>query len=281
MALSPEDEPVELGLEQRARFVGVLVRRVVQLQRSVEQGLHSLSSIGTPEALFASLVANAPAQPFVTYYDEATGERSELSAKSLANWVAKTHFLLGDELGLGVGDSAFISLPAHWISVPALLGVLTAGLSIGPAAEASAAFVAPSTVSDARGVPDVYCISPESAAFGLREDVPDGAQDYVLAVRPQPDAWLSVHSPGSASDACWDELSRGEVVELARSRARELGMADGARVLTARQWAGPADWIDTLLAPLAVGGSVVYVQNAADDSVLERRASQERAGLIV
>jgi len=62
--------------------------------------------LSTPEALFASLMKSAPAQPFVTYYDEASGERSELSAKSLANWVAKTHFLLTDELGLGVGDSA-------------------------------------------------------------------------------------------------------------------------------------------------------------------------------
>jgi hypothetical protein len=48
-------------------------------------------------------------------------------------------------------------------------------------------------------------------------------------------------------------------------------------VLSTREWQGPADWIDTLLAPLAVGGSVVYVRNCADPAVLERRAGQERA----
>ena len=73
----------------------------------------------TPEALFDRLLADDPGRPFVTYYDEASGERSELSRKSLANWVAKTHFLLQDELGLGVGDTALIALPPHWISVPA------------------------------------------------------------------------------------------------------------------------------------------------------------------
>ena len=237
--------------------------------------------MSTPEALFASLVAAASSQPFVTYYDEATGERSELSAKSLANWVAKTHFLLTDELGLGVGDSALIALPAHWISVPALLGVLSAGLAVSESAtSASAAFVTPSTASRAEGVPDVFCIAPESAAFGLRGEVPPGAQDYVLAVRPQPDAWASVHSSASADDDCWAGLSRGEVVDLARASAGELGLAAGARVLTARDWRGPEDWVDTLLAPLAVGGSVVYVRNATDDAVLARRADQERATLL-
>ena len=53
----------------------------------------------TLEQSFDQLLARAPGQPFVTYYDEATGERTELSVKSLANWVAKTHFLLLDELG--------------------------------------------------------------------------------------------------------------------------------------------------------------------------------------
>src|SRR3954451_8854007 len=99
----------------------------------------------TPEQQFARLLAADPGRPFVPYYDEHTGERSELSAKSLANWVVKTHHLLGDELGLGVGDTALLALPAHWISVPILLGCLTAGLELTAAGEADVAFVSPST----------------------------------------------------------------------------------------------------------------------------------------
>src|ERR1700712_3345308 len=111
----------------------------------------------TPEQLFGELLAAEPGRPFITYYDEASGERSELSVKSLANWVAKTHFLLIDELGLGAGDSAFIDLPAHWISVPAVLGCLTAGLALtDDPAGAAVAFVQPSTVDAAAGIPDVY-----------------------------------------------------------------------------------------------------------------------------
>src|SRR3954463_16780355 len=116
----------------------------------------------TPEQQFARLLAADPGRPFVTYYDESSGERSELSAKSLANWVAKTHHLLGDELGLGVGDTAVLALPAHWISVPILLGCLTAGLELTASGEADVAFVAPSTAAAASGSPDAFAIAPET-----------------------------------------------------------------------------------------------------------------------
>ena len=53
----------------------------------------------------------------MTYYGDGSHDRAELSARSLANWVAKTHFLLTDELGLGRGNIAYVDLPAHWISV--------------------------------------------------------------------------------------------------------------------------------------------------------------------
>ena len=107
----------------------------------------------TPERQFEQLLVTEPSRPFVTYYDERSGERSELSAKSLANWVVKTHHLLGDELGLGVGDTALIALPAHWISVPILLGCLTAGLQLTADGEADVAFVSRETVAAAAGAP--------------------------------------------------------------------------------------------------------------------------------
>jgi uncharacterized protein (TIGR03089 family) len=224
----------------------------------------------TPEQLFSDLLAAEPTRPFVTYYDEATGERSELSVRSLANWVAKTHFLLIDELGLGVGDAALVALPAHWLSVSALLGCLTAGLSLtSDPAQASVAFVAPGTVAAAAGVPDVYSIAP----------APDSA-DYTTAVRPQPDAWSGVQPTAGPADPWFDGRSRGDVVADARARAGELGIGDGARLLSTRDWSGPSDWLDLLVLPVVIAGSVVYVHNAADD-VIERRMQQERATLRI
>ncbi len=34
-------------------------------------------------------------------------------------------------------------------------------------------------------------LAPDSAAVGFAGSTPDGARDYVTAVRPQPDAWAS------------------------------------------------------------------------------------------
>lgn len=231
----------------------------------------------TPEQRFADLLAANASLPFVSYYDEASGERSELSAKSLANWVAKTHHLLGDELGLGVGDTALIALPAHWISVPAILGCLTAGLRLVSAGDADVAFVAPDTLAAAGSIPDVFAIAPDSAAVGFRGDPPGDALDYVVAVRPQADAWGGVQLRGVDDDPGVDDRTRGGVDAFAAGRAAELGLAAGGRLLTSRAWNSSADWIDAVLAPLAVGGSLVIVRNAADDAVLERRLQQERA----
>ena len=225
----------------------------------------------TPEQLFAHLVASEPSRPFVTYYDEATGERTELSVRSLANWVAKTHYLLLDELGLGVGDTAQLLLPAHWISVPIVLGCLSAGLALDDAS-GDVAFVTAETMAAATvDASDVYVVATERAAAGATT-VPAGTNDYVAAVRPQADAWSGVRLLATDADACLTGLTRGEVVETARA----AGLPAGTRLLTTRDWDGPQSWLDLLLAPLAVGGSLVYVRNAGDEQVVERRVAQER-----
>ena len=64
-----------------------------------------------------------PVGPRITYYDDATGERIELSAVTLANWAAKTGNLLRDELGAGPASRVAILLPAHWQTAAVLFGV--------------------------------------------------------------------------------------------------------------------------------------------------------------
>jgi uncharacterized protein (TIGR03089 family) len=226
----------------------------------------------TPERQFEQLLAAEPSRPFVTYYDEATGERSELSARSLANWVVKTHHLLATELGLGVGDTALIALPAHWISVPVVLGCLTAGLELTAEGPADVAFVAPGTLELAEGAGDAFAIAPASAALGFRGDPPAAAVDYVTAVRPQPDAWPTVHLAAGPDDPAFGGLTRGEVADRAAAQ-----LPAGARLLSTREWRTPEDWLATVLAPVAARGSVVIVANCTDAAVLDRRAEQERA----
>ena len=48
-------------------------------------------------ALLDPLLARDPMGPRITYYDDATGERIELSTVTLANWAAKTANLLRED----------------------------------------------------------------------------------------------------------------------------------------------------------------------------------------
>jgi uncharacterized protein (TIGR03089 family) len=68
----------------------------------------------TPAALLAEALARDPARPLLTFHDHATGERTELSVATFANWVAKTANLLRDELDLPPGARVRVDLPLHW-----------------------------------------------------------------------------------------------------------------------------------------------------------------------
>jgi NADPH-dependent curcumin reductase CurA len=68
-------------------------------------------------------MAADPMGPRITYYDDATGERIELSTVTLANWAAKTGNLLRDEMGAGPSSRVAVLLPAHWQTAAVLLGI--------------------------------------------------------------------------------------------------------------------------------------------------------------
>lgn len=235
--------------------------------------------LSSPESLFADLLAAQPSRPFVSFHDDATGEWAELSTKSAANWVAKTHFLLVDSLGLGVGDCAYVGLPAHWVSVPILLGCWSAGLNVADdPSGADVAFVVPERA--AVDVADVYAVNPQAVARGFAGGPPSGVEDYVLAVRPQPDAWGSVRFGAGPADPAIGGRSRSDVVADGAARARAIGLSAGGRLLSAQPWRGRASWIDAVVAPLCVGASIVLVASDDPDRIA-RHAEQERATAVL
>src|SRR3954468_9574040 len=75
-------------------------------------------------------MARNPAAPLLTFYDDVSGERTELSGTTLANWVAKTANLLQDEFDIGPGSPVAVSLPVHWQTAAVLLGVWSCGAAV-------------------------------------------------------------------------------------------------------------------------------------------------------
>lgn len=230
-----------------------------------------------PEQLFAARLAADPGGPLVTFYDDATGERAELSAKSLANWVAKTHFLLMDELGAGRGDQAFVRLPVHWLAAPILLGCWFAGLEVvTDPAGASVAFgdaESLSALTDPDRLDGAFAVSLLSMA--RPSTPPPGMSDYASSARPMPDKWATVQPQAGPEDPALAGRSRAQLSLAAQQAADELGLGPSGRLLWSSPWSGPQDWITSLLAPLAVGGSVVLVRNP-DPAKAAARAAAER-----
>ncbi|MFJ2759767.1 TIGR03089 family protein [Nocardioides sp. NPDC087217] len=224
-----------------------------------------------PETLARALRTN-PGGPFVTFYDEGSGERQELSTATYANWVAKASGLLLDEHGLERGDSIRIDLPTHWLATVFLGAAWNTGLVVTDSDSPDAVICGPETLSawadDAAKRPTLAC---SLLPFGVRfaDPLPQGVHDVGIEVWGQPDAFTP-WDPPAADDAAtsWDGVET--------SHANLFG-GDGkaARLLSTVPSASPAG-ADLLASLLAGGGSLVLVTNAAEDR-LAALAESERA----
>jgi uncharacterized protein (TIGR03089 family) len=232
-----------------------------------------------------SLSVSGSARPVLTYYDDATGERTELSGVTLANWVAKTANLLVDGLGLGDGAVAAVRLPAHWQTGAVLLGCWSAGLVVdrsgAPGTSADVAFVGVDTV-DTVVADETYALALAPLGQGFRSDPPSGTADYVREVRVHGDVFRSGRPVAASSPALTDGTTHGQLLAAGRARAltagsgRDQALTAGSRVLIdGDRVTDPLDW---LVAPMVAGGSVVLCRNVDPDR-LPARLAAERAVL--
>lgn len=219
-----------------------------------------------------------PVGPRITYYDDATGERIELSGVTLANWAAKTGNLLRDELGAGPGSRVAILLPAHWQTAAVLFGVWWIGAEAvlaGPADVALCTAQRLDEADDAVAGGEVAVLSLDP--FGRpAPDLPIGVTDYATAVRVHGDQIVPEPSPGPALGG----RSVEEVLADCQSSAAARGLTSSDRVLSGASWSGPAELVDGLLAIMAVGGSLVQVANA-DPAGQERRIEAEKVTKVL
>lgn len=224
------------------------------------------------------VLAADPAGPRVTYYDDATGERVEVSAITLANWAAKTANLLRDEFALEAGAKVGVLLPAHWQTVAVLLGVWWTGgeVLLGPDNSADLVLVHGDRLAEVSDVDEVVALSLD--AFGKPvPDLPVGVTDYATSVRVHGDQFQpSGIGPGCALNG----LSVDEVVASARERAAARSFTAADRVLSSATWNTPDELVDGLLSVLLAGASLVQVANA-DPAKSERRLATEKITAIL
>jgi uncharacterized protein (TIGR03089 family) len=221
----------------------------------------------------------------VTFYDDATGERVELSVATFANWVAKTANLLQGDLAAQPGDRLALLLPAHWQSAVWLLACASVGVVAdvdGDPAAADLVVSGPDSLERARAC------SGERVALALRPlggrfpQPPEGFADYAVEVPGQGDRFAPfapVDPEEPALVVAGAELTGAEVVEKARADATDLGLTGpGSRLLSGLPYDTWRGLSAGLYAPLATGGSVVLCRHldGLDQESLAKRVENER-----
>jgi uncharacterized protein (TIGR03089 family) len=227
-------------------------------------------------AVLDPLLRNNPAGPRITYYDDATGERIELSTATLANWAAKTANLLRDELGAGPGSRVGILLPAHWQTAGVLFGVWYIGAEVVLGQEdCDIACCTPGRIDEADAA--VGSSGGEVVALSLDPfgkpvpDLPFGITDYATSVRVHGDQIVPERQPGPALAG----QSADDVLAAATTSAAARDLTATDRVLSEAGWDTPETLIDNLLALYVAGASLVQVANADPDAQARRRLTEK------
>ncbi|MCQ0022979.1 TIGR03089 family protein [Streptomyces somaliensis DSM 40738] len=226
----------------------------------------------TPADLLRSALDADPARPLVTYYDDATGERVELSVATFANWVAKTANLLRDGLCAEPGERVALLLPAHWQTAVWLLACASAGVVAdldGDPAGADHVVAGPDRLDEGLACAGGR-LALSLAPLGRRFPAPPaGYEDYAVEVPGQGDRFVPYApvDPGAPALAVREraggrtELTGAALVDRARADAARRGLGPGSRLLSGLAWDHWDGVAAGLYAPLAAGGSVVLCRH--------------------
>jgi uncharacterized protein (TIGR03089 family) len=236
-----------------------------------------VTGVSTPRT-FPELIAHRlradPGQPLVTAYDDETGERTELSVTTYANWVSKTANLFTDELGLDAGDTVLLDLPSHWL-VPVFLGAAwSAGLAVTdtPQVGHDVVVCGPDTIADHQCAEQVVACSLLPFAVRSADPLPAGVLDFGLLWPGQSDVFIGVTLP-SPDTVAWLSADPPRTHANLLEAASVAHVPNGVRLLTDVHPATDSG-VPAFLAPLAHGGSVVLLTNASDDTWAARRADE-------
>jgi uncharacterized protein (TIGR03089 family) len=233
-------------------------------------------------AILDPMLRTDPVGPRITYYDDATGERIELSAVTLANWAAKTANLLRDEMAAGPASRVALLLPAHWQTAAVLFGVWWIGAEVTLRGPADLALCTPDRLDEADAAVAEGGLDGEVVVLSLDPfgkpvpDLPLGVTDYATAVRVHGDQIVPERNPGPALAG----QSVAQILAACAQSAAMQGVTSTDRVLSTASWERPELMVDGLLAVLAVGASLVQVANP-DPAALQRRIDTEKVTRVL
>lgn len=195
------------------------------------------------------------AGPFITYYDLASGERTELSLTSLRNWQSKTANLLIDSYGISAGDRINLRLPIHWLTPVFVTAAAWIGaeLVLGEAS-ADITIIGPDQLDQPIDASDVLACSLHPFGLGFQQALPTGIDDYFNDVRLHGDYFA-----GSTASPVSPELAAAGLRSI-----EEHALSQGDRILLHQPSADLNGTLLVTVVPELIEGSVVVIQGDSD-----------------
>jgi len=227
----------------------------------------------TPAEVLAAMLRSDPGRPRVTFYEDTPGatrgERIELSAKVLANWVSKAANALQEEWDLAPGSRVRLALPPHWRSLYWALAVWSVGATVVLDDGAADLVV---TDDPARATPaptPSVLVTLAALTRGAAAPVPAGVMDEAKELATYADQFSPWEEPapsdlavtGAGADAAYESV------------VPPANWAEGSRVHTADD--SLASVLSTALGAWSVDGSLVLSRGPEPDGGRAARLSSE------
>jgi uncharacterized protein (TIGR03089 family) len=213
--------------------------------------------VTTVSDVLAGALRHAAGRPLLTFYVYGTGERTELSVATYANWVAKTAGLLVEECDLGRGARVLVDVPTHWLG-PVFLGAAwSAGMQVVWSGDAEAVVCGPDGLarwaSLAEVVP-VLATALHPLATRFPDPLPPGVLDVGIEVWSQPDDFVPWDPPQPGDPAVPDRTQE----QLWQTAGSATLVGEGGRLLSTENPAS-ASGLAAFTEPLVRSGSMVLV----------------------
>ncbi len=240
-----------------------------------------MPTTGLPDLLDAALRRD-PARPLLTFYDDATDERAELSTTTFGTWVAKTANLLRDDLAVEAGATVALDLPCHWQAAVWLQSAWALGLHVVPPGGAVDVHVTTYEPADPppSDVGEVVALGLGPLALPRRDARPPAGTtlDYDREVAGHGDrftpSWpVDADAPAlTTTDGTWTGAELVAVAQAQHVPGRALLLTEPLTTLTAV--------LGGLLVPLAADVTAVLCRHP-DNLRLASRVGQEEVVLDV
>ena len=227
-----------------------------------------------PADVLQQMLRSDSAKPRITTYDDTDGptrgERIELSARVLGNWVNKAANALQDEFDIAPGSVVRLDLPPHWRTAYWALATWSVGGTVSLAGGDQDLLVTTDPAAAAASDSPAVLVTLAGLARAAADPVASGVMDEAKELSTHGDQFAAWEEPADDDIAL---IAGGERTAYDEVVVPQANSGERRHLTTT----STADFLHACLALWAADGSVVLSRGEAPANVLEERSRMEGA----